>query len=168
MLRMILSCVLLLPMTVLQAETLEGHVVSVVDGDIINVEVATRGYHPVRLAWIDAPARLQDHGYAAAASLQTLAGGKRVRLEGIIEMQGYWQATVWALPSGPSCSGAACPKGTDLGLEQVARGMAWHDQRRLGQPAPEFRQYQQAEFQAKIRRLGLWSGKNPTPPWDWR
>ena len=27
---------------------------------------------------------------------------------------------------------------------------------------------EQAEFQAKIRRRGLWAGKNPVPPWDWR
>jgi endonuclease YncB( thermonuclease family) len=25
-----------------------------------------------------------------------------------------------------------------------------------------------AEFEAKIRRAGLWSEKPPAPPWEWR
>ena len=59
--------------------------------------------------------------------------------------------------------------GKDVGLEQVLAGMAWWFQRYTSNQTPQERaDYQQAEFNAKIHRFGLWNSKNPTPPWDWR
>ena len=31
-----------------------------------------------------------------------------------------------------------------------------------------YQRYERAEQAARARRLGLWRGKDPTPPWDWR
>jgi endonuclease YncB( thermonuclease family) len=28
--------------------------------------------------------------------------------------------------------------------------------------------YEIAEFNAKVRRLGLWADTKPVPPWEWR
>jgi endonuclease YncB( thermonuclease family) len=55
-----------------------------------------------------------------------------------------------------------------IGLEQLRAGMAWYRQENAQQTAQERAEYEHAEFNAKIRRLGLWNTMNPTPPWDWR
>lgn len=28
--------------------------------------------------------------------------------------------------------------------------------------------YAHGEFEVKISRVGLWTAKNPVPPWEWR
>lgn len=149
------------------AETLTGRVVDIIDGDTLRVDVAGRGALIVRLAWIDAPDRLQEHGEAARGSLNALAAQRPVRLETFGGAnKGTLRAMAWVAPE--SCRGDDCPTTLDLGQAQVAHGMAWHDRRMLGQPMQSFGDYEQSEFQAKIRRRGLWSAKNPVPPWDWR
>ncbi len=150
------------------AETLSGRVSEVVDGDTLRVEIAGRGPALVRLAWIDAPDRQQEHGEAARAGLSALAFQRAVRLETVGEASGLLRATLWVTPQEIPCRSDDCPKTLDLGHAQITRGMAWHDRRSLGQPAPAFAQYEHAEFEAKVHRVGLWSAKNPTPPWDWR
>ena len=86
----------------------------------------------------------------------------------VSEASGLLRATVWVTPQEIPCRSEDCPKTLDLGHAQITRGMAWHDRRSLGQPAQAFGQYEHAEFEAKVRRIGLWAAKNPTPPWDWR
>lgn len=59
--------------------------------------------------------------------------------------------------------------GVDANLEQVKAGMAWHYKQYANEQSPRDREdYEIAEFNAKMRRLGLWADKNPIPPWDWR
>lgn len=59
--------------------------------------------------------------------------------------------------------------GKDVGLEQVAAGMAWWYRKYASEQTPQARaDYESAEFMAKAKRLGLWADKNPTPPWEWR
>lgn len=150
------------------AETLAGRVEAIVDGDTLRVDVPGRGQLRVRLAWVAAPARLQEHGEAARSSLGALAYGRTVQLENAQFSGGEWRAVVRAPAPAARCGNADCPPTLDLGLAQVERGMAWHDRRSAGQPQSAQAAYQQAEFAAKIRRLGLWAGKNPLPPWEWR
>jgi endonuclease YncB( thermonuclease family) len=169
MTKCILFCLsLLMPLAATCSESADGRVVAVIDGDTLTVDVSGKGHLQVRLAWADAPDRLQDHGEAARASLGAMAGGQAVRLEGLASTKGQWFATIWAVAPGAPCANANCPKTLDLGLAQITRGLAWHERRALGQSPQALGQYEQAEFQAKIRRIGLWAGKNPTPPWDWR
>ena len=150
------------------AETREGFVVSVESGDTLVIEDAARRRLQVSLAWIRAPDRLQDHGEAARSSLNAMAAGQAVRLENLTESNGRWQATVWGASADSPCRSIDCRKTLDLGLAQLTRGMAWHDRRASGQAPQALGQYEHAEFEAKIRRIGLWTGKNPVPPWHWR
>jgi endonuclease YncB( thermonuclease family) len=159
---------LMMPLLAVGGESLDGQVAAIVDGDTLMVDVPARGQLRLRLAWIDAPDRLQEHGEASRVSLSALASGQPARIELISEAKGLWRAIVWVSSPDMPCRNTACPKALDLGLAQVARGMAWHDRRSLGQAAQALGQYEHAEFQAKIRRTGLWAGKNPSPPWDWR
>lgn len=155
-------------MALAQAETREGFVVSVESGDTLVIEDAARRRLQVSLAWISAPDRLQEHGEAARSSLNAMAAGQAVRLENLTEANGRWQATVWGATADSPCRSIDCRKTLDFGLAQLTRGMAWHDRRRSGQAPQALGQYEYAEFEAKIRRIGLWAGKNPVPPWHWR
>lgn len=149
-----------------RAETVDGRVASVVSGDTLQVDVPGRSRWRVRLAAIAAPARLQEQGEASRSGLGALAFGRAVRLEKPQAAGGNHLARVWVAPPGTHCGNADCPPTLDLGLVQIAAGLAWHDHRQPWQPAAA--DYRQAEFAAKIRRRGLWSGKNPLPPWAWR
>jgi len=159
---------LLLAVGAASAETVDGYVAAIVNGDTLQVDIPGRGQWRVRLAWIAAPARLQESGEAARSGLGALAAGRAVRLENPRADGGEWTARVWAAPTLARCGNADCPPTLDLGLAQIERGLAWHDRRRPGQPEPAAADYRQAEFAAKIRRLGLWAGKNPLLPWEWR
>ena len=150
------------------ADTFDGRVSAVLEGDMLVVDVPGRGPIKLRLAWIDAPERAQPAGEAARSSLGALSFGREVRIEHAGEGPGgLWHGVAWASSPDTPCRGTDCPKTLDLGMAQIARGMAWHDRRSLGQPAHSLGQYEHAEFQARIRRLGLWAEKNPVPPWQW-
>lgn len=164
-----LALLALLPVPALAAGPQSGRVVAVIDGDTLQVDVAGRGLANVHLAWIDAPERAQEAGEASRASLGAMAFGQEVRLESVGEGPGgTLTATVWAVPQSAGCRSADCPKTLDLGMAQLTRGMAWHDRRALGQPPQSLGQYEHAEFEAKVRRIGLWGARNPVPPWQWR
>lgn len=150
------------------AGAVDGRVAAIVSGDTLQVDVPGHGQWRVRLAWVAAPARRQEHGEASRSSLGALAAGRAVRLENPRAAGGEWSAQVRVAPPSARCGNAECPPTLDLGLAQIERGMAWHDRRQSGQPEPAATDYAQAEFAAKIRRLGLWAGKNPSPPWEWR
>lgn len=139
------------------AETVTGRVVTIVDGDTLTLLDAANQQHRIRLSAIDAPEITQDFGQNAKTGLSALAFNQ---------------------PATANCHRASPPAietcvvtigGKDIGLEQVLAGMAWWHQQFAGeQSTQEAADYQQAEFNARIRRFGLWHSKNPTPPWDWR
>lgn len=137
----------------IQAETLVGRVVSITDGDSLVLQVDAQR-RPVRIAGIDAPERVQPFGSRAQASL------------------GQWLFQKPVTADCPSSGSAGVPlckvrvAGQDAGLHQLAGGMAWLDAGTLFEEDAEV--YRQAELMARLRRLGLWSQTNPTPPWNWR
>ncbi len=151
-----------------QADTLSGWVVKVLDGDTIAVQDSSRQQYIVRLAGIDAPDRLQAFGDQSQQNLGSLVYGRDVTVEGERSAP-HGRIVGKVMVALPNCTASACPKVLDAGLAQVAAGYAWWFRPYTREQLAEDRRvYEQAEFQAKIRRLGLWSGKNPTPPWERR
>ena len=147
---------------------LAGFVAAVVDGDTLIADIEGGGRQQFRLAWIDAPDLRQPQGEMSRASLAALAAARPAVFELVGEGKGGMQAVVRVVPPELRCPTNNCPKTLDLAHAQLSRGMAWHDRRSLGQPAQTFGQYEHAEFEAKVRRTGLWADRNPTPPWDWQ
>ena len=114
--------------------------------------------HKIRLSGsIDAPEKKQAFGQRAKATLS---------------------ANAYGLPAEADCRKIdrygrdICVvrlNGRDVGLEQIRAGMAWwyrkyaHDQ-----TSQEQRDYEDAEEQAKSAKRGLWTDKEPIPPWEWR
>ena len=58
----------------------------------------------------------------------------------------------------------------DLNLMQLRDGAAWHydSYAKKQQSKTAYTDYAAAQKQAKQKRKGLWSGKNPQAPWDFR
>jgi endonuclease YncB( thermonuclease family) len=58
---------------------------------------------------------------------------------------------------------------TDIGLEQIRAGMAWHyKEYQHEQPTQERFVYRDEEEAAKAAKRGLWKDSKPVPPWEWR
>jgi len=59
--------------------------------------------------------------------------------------------------------------GRDINLEMIEKGMAWHFKKyKNNQPIKDRYSYNKSENEARKINIGLWSSKNPLPPWQWR
>jgi endonuclease YncB( thermonuclease family) len=110
--RLLLCGLILAVATVVDAETIVGHVVGVSDGDTITVLDAQRVQHKVRLAGIDAPEKAQPFGNRSKESLSELAFNKDVSVE-TEKLDRYGRSV-----------GKVLVNGHDVNLVQVERGMA--------------------------------------------
>lgn len=146
-----LPLLLCLVMPAAGAQTLTGRVIGIADGDTLTVVDAAKTRHRVRLASIDAPEIGQNYGKRSRTSLSQLCWRKPVRVE-IQEHDG-----------GRAVGQVECG-GVDAGAEQVKRGMAWVSARYTSPGSPLF----EYEAHARLTQAGLWAGKNPIPPWQWR
>ena len=141
----------------LNAATLQGKVVNVADGDTITVLDATNTQHKIRLQGIDAPEKAQAFGQKSKQSLHQLVHSKQVTVE--YQKKDKYGRTL----------GKVLYKGTDVCLEQIKLGMAWHDKQYESEQTKEDREiYAQAELSARANAIGLWKDKQPCPPWEFR
>ena len=141
----------------LNAATLQGKVVSVADGDTITVLDDNKIQHKIRLQGIDAPEKSQPFGQKSKQSLNNLVHSKMVTID--FEKKDKYGRTV----------GKVLLNGTDVCLEQIKLGMAWHYKKYESEQPKEDREiYARAEQAAKAQTVGLWKDKSPTPPWEFR
>ncbi|MFZ2161924.1 MAG: thermonuclease family protein [Sideroxyarcus sp.] len=139
------------------ADTLQGRVVAVTDGDTVKVLDASNTQWKIRLMGIDAPEKKQAFGARSKSNLSDLIFGKTVVVE--YSKKDKYGRTV----------GKILVNGVDANLEQIKAGMAWHYKKYAKEQAIEDREtYAQAEEQARAGQRGLWSEAEPVPPWDWR
>src|SRR5262245_41481021 len=95
------------------AETIEGKVVAVSDGDSLTVVATSGAKHRVRLAEIDAPERKQSYGGAARKSLAEICLRKPVTVD-VVQIDKHKRVI-----------GKVKCADVDASTEQVRRGMAW-------------------------------------------
>jgi endonuclease YncB( thermonuclease family) len=135
-------------------------VIGISDGDTLTARCAagnTAVSTKIRLSAIDAPEKRQPFGAAARKSLATLTYGKSV--EAACQKTDRYGRRVCSVVS----------DGTDVGLEQLRAGLAWHYKAYAGeQPVPERIAYAQSERAAQTAGRGLWQDADPVPPWQWR
>jgi endonuclease YncB( thermonuclease family) len=149
--RWLLIVFLLLARSV-QAETLSGTVIGVLDGDTLTIVDAQKRRYRVRLGQVDAPESKQAFGIKSARSLYGLCFRKTAQVE--------WQAK----DQYNRHIGQVTCQGVDANAEQVRRGMAWVSPKST-QPGSLL---YELEAYARVRRIGLWSDARPVAPWDWR
>lgn len=146
-----LLLVLVLPCT-LAAQSFEGRVVSVEEGDVLRVQRDT-SVVTVQLYGIDTPELGQPYGrearhYVADRVLQDTVAvtvkerGKEASLSGIVKT----------------------PDGTSLNADLLRRGLAWWHNRN----APDAAHLQALEQKAQNANRGVWTQYNPVAPWKWR
>jgi len=141
----------------LHAATLQGKVVGVADGDTITVLDATNTQHKIRLQGIDAPEKAQPYGKKSKQSLSQMVQSKQVTVE--YQKKDKYGRTL----------GKVLHNGTDVCLEQIKLGMAWHYKKyAFDQPKEDRKPYEQAELAARTKTIGIWKDKNPPPPWEFR
>lgn len=130
-----------------------AHVVTVLDGDSIEIETVDGKKTQVRLLNIDAPEQEQPHSQKSTEMLASLVDGKEV----------------WVIQKGTDKYNRILayifPVGTDTGFRMIEKGAAWA-YRYYNPP----KAYLSAENKAKSEKEGLWAlpKKDRQAPWDWR
>jgi endonuclease YncB( thermonuclease family) len=108
-----LLCLWSLVYTQAYAQTYQGKVVGVSDGDTLIVLTPEKQQIKVRLADIDAPEKRQPFGQRAKQSLSDLVYGKQVMVKQ--ETKDRYGRVVGRMYAGS----------LDINAEQIRRGMAW-------------------------------------------
>lgn len=135
-----------------------AHVLAVSDGDTLRVADGNGRRHKIRVAYIDAPELDQAHGRASRDALDAALAGRQVEVA-VFERDRYGREVA-----------NVSLEGRDLGLAQLENGHAWHyvSIAEKKQAERDFAAYARAEKRAQQQRLGLWRGKPPRAPWDFR
>ena len=167
----LVAWVLVLSALTANAETLNGRVVAISDGDTITVLDAGKVQHKVRLMGIDAPEKKQPFGNRSKQHLSDLIFDKPVSVE-YRKHDRYGRIIGKVMVAAPDACPAVephCPKSLDTGLALITVGLAWHYKQYENEQTKEDRErYAFAEEEARAKRAGLWADPRPVPPWEWR
>jgi micrococcal nuclease len=144
--------VLALSIIAYAAADFTGPVVSVLDGDTIEVLHNT---HPerIRLSGIDCPEKGQAFGNKAKQAAPALVFGKDVILH--THGQDKYKRTL---------ADVFLPDGTNVNHELVKQGWCWWYRKY----APVDTVLEGLETEAREAKKGLWADPQPVPPWEWR
>jgi len=129
-----------------------GEVVSVLDGDTIDV-LYNRRAKRIRLNGIDAPEKGQAFGQKAKQFVSEQAFGKEVTVR-----------TFGLDKYGRTIGDVFLPDGRMLNEELVREGLAWW----YREYAPGNVTLEKLEAEAREAKRNLWSHKKPVPPWVYR
>lgn len=134
-----------------------GKVIRVADGDTITILDADKQQYKIRFEGIDAPESKQDFGQKSKQNLSDWVFGKEVTV--ITSKIDKYKRHV----------GKVLVTGTDVNLEQIKAGLAWHYKKYADEQIEADRIfYAEEETKARNAKIGLWADPKPTPPWDWR
>jgi endonuclease YncB( thermonuclease family) len=145
--------VLLAACTPVAAQSLQGRVVGINDGDTLTLLTPDNRQVKIRLAQIDTPEKAQPYGSRARQALADLVFQKSVRVE-VSDIDRYGR-TVGTVMLGD----------LDVNAEMVRNGSAWV-YRRYARDSRLF----ELEDQARAAGSGLWAlpEAQRVPPWEWR
>ncbi|MFG6417236.1 thermonuclease family protein [Roseateles sp. DC23W] len=135
---------------------LHGRVVSVTGGDVLTLVDAQQHEYKLCLAYIDAPELGQTFGDEAQAALAAAVLNRAVTVQ-----------TEGKAGDGCMLAEVFSPDGTNVNLELVRRGLAWHNY--LDKHASAMRdRYGAASMEAQLERRGMWALDRLEPPKDYR
>ena len=141
-----------------EPEILDGYqVLKVSDGDTINIQKVENGkfvgeIFRIRMYGMDAPEKTQDYGSESRQALEKLVTGKNLSVE--VKNKDRYGRTVAIIYA----------DGKNVNEEMVKTGNAWWYQEYAKKDA-QFEEYQE---NAKQKKLGLFSRKGYTEPWNYR
>lgn len=144
--------VLILLIPSLAVADFTGPVVSVLDGDTIEI---LHNQHPerIRLSGIDCPEKGQAYGKRAKQAASALAFGQEVSLQ--IHGKDRHKRIL---------GDVILSDGTNVNHELVKEGWCWWYRKY----APGDTILEGLEKEARDAKKGLWADPQPVPPWQWR
>jgi len=126
-------------------------VVAVHDGDRISVHHDGH-IEIISLKGIDCPELQQPYGKQAKQALQAYVGARDVVIRDIQrDQQGQTVADIFLMD------------GRNIAQELIKEGLAWSQR-----GSAERQSYRDEEELAMAAGKGLWSDRNPVPPWKWK
>ncbi|MCC3600099.1 thermonuclease family protein [Microcoleus sp. PH2017_26_ELK_O_A] len=137
-------------------QAIDARVISVGDGDTLNVRNASGQSVTVRLACIDAPERNQPGGQESARRLsELLSRGTAVKVVAVDkDRYGRTVGVVF--------------RGRNINQQLVQEGQAWVYEEYLNNCPSSASDLRQAQNAARQQGRGLWAQANPCAPWDYR
>ena len=143
--------ILFLLLPILTFAQLKGKVVRIADGDTFTLLDANNNQIRIRLHGIDCPEKGQDCYQVAKDYLGKLVFQKVVYVENLdTDRYGRTIGRVWI-------------NGVDVNLALLRNGLAWHYKH-----YDKFKEYAEAESQARKEKLNIWSRSDAIAPWDYR
>jgi endonuclease YncB( thermonuclease family) len=134
----------------LQSEFI-GKVVTVIDGNTLEVFSNDNQTVLILLAGIDSPELTQDYGDKAKKMLEKLSLNKQA----VVRFTGKDR-------KGQNIGEVLIDGKLDLRVELLREGLAWTAERN---PISELEEYR---VKAQEKNRGLWKQEDPTPPWIYR
>jgi micrococcal nuclease len=128
-----------------------GQVVWVQDGDSLIIKKDSKNIR-VRLQGIDAPEKGQPFAEKAKYAAINMAKNRNVRV--VVKERDKYGRTV---------AKVILPDGRNMSYNMVEKGLAWRHIHYGKDP-----HLKTLEAKARKKRVGLWAGKKPTPPWVWK
>jgi endonuclease YncB( thermonuclease family) len=126
-----------------------GTILRVIDGDTFIFQT-DEGNLRIRMFGIDAPEKSQEFGLESKAFLEGY-----LHKTGILEKK--------SIDKYGRTLGILFVNGVNINLESVKKGYSWHYAYYY-----KSEEFAQAQNDARVKRLGLWSDNNPVPPWKYR
>lgn len=133
------------------ANEIKGKVVSVIDGNTVQVQSDSQDQYKVVLAGIDCPELEQQYGTEAKKYLEKLVLKQMVTLQ-LKGKDRFGNYIAVLLLNGDD----------DPRIELLKQGLAWTSEK---SPNPDLEPYRSW---AQQKKRGLWQEENPTPPWTYR
>jgi len=135
---------------------IEGRVIKVSEGDIIEMVTATQDTLTVRLSNVDCPENGQAYYDEAKRYTEKMCLKKKIRF----------------ISSGTGGEGVEegrllLNNDRVLNIELVKEGLAWHLRKGL-QMSSDTQQLNEGEELARTSKKGLWSVENPLAPWVYK
>jgi micrococcal nuclease len=128
-----------------------GKVITVIDGNTLEVLSNDNQTLTILLAGIDSPELSQDYGDRAKKMLEKLSLDKQV----MVHFTGKDR-------KGQNLGEVLIDGKLDIRIELLREGLAWTAERN---PIPELEEYR---VKAQQKSKGLWKQEDPTPPWIYR
>lgn len=134
------------------ANELHGRVITVIDGNTLEIETTEKETLKISLIGIDCPELDQQYGDKAKAFTEKLMLGKEVTVN--LQGKDRWGNRLGVV--------TLVKNSRDPRVDILKEGLAWTAEKN---PDPELEAHRSV---AQSKGRGLWKEENPTPPWTFR
>jgi micrococcal nuclease len=142
-----------------------GKVIYVDDGDTVIVLLADNSKLKVRLASIDAP-EVSHTNHETGRIGQPYSDNSKRFLESLV----HGRQVIADCPEQDKYGRSICTLtvgGVNVNAEMVRNGWAWANTANSGRYLRD-RTFVGLQEEARLARKGLWQGRQPVEPWEWR